>query len=202
MSDNHSGCPYNALDIGWCSGPIDCPVHVFEDGVGSRWTEPLPKLNVSLMEECWRFAAGQIAPRAVITMELVDLLNAKVEQVEHEVHLDWNQDTWELTFLGAKQECGTAFCIAGYAAFTTGNTTTQKRVGTFTTVATNLKDIVVTQTGPCRPEGDWSLAGQELLGLTPIEAHYLFAGDNELEAIHSYMCDIAKSRGVDLELDY
>lgn len=164
------------------------------DGVGRYYDRPLPKLNIALMEECWRFVTSRTPiPYTVET-------RAGVKQTL----MRWSQMNWgtlkpysvsqrrnEKGQFASGTYCGSTHCVAGYAAERTDNVAwVATGIGSYSAV---LKEVIDTPEGQVRAR-DWWTAGAVLLGLTKWEAESLFNGLNTAWAIKVTMQAIADSR--------
>lgn len=152
-------------------------------------------MNVDLMRRCLEFARNG---------------TGKFETPEGFQEAVWNQDMWCLT--GSRftskleqisrdqkiyelteseqrlldhqdSDCGTAFCIAGYAAQVSGTAEHLWQVE----VGGSLGELGM----------DWDSAGRTALGITQNEALLLFSATNTLEQVEDAMRDICVNHRVD-----
>jgi len=158
------------------------------DGVDVQYTSSLPELNHALLEECvsWAYWSAQDDKTSGVT---------------------WNQGRWVF-----QNECGTSFCIAGYASFASGHTEMREPPLEETC---QLEDCVNCQTKPGVPalhvtgldligwdrdastmDEAWCEMGEKLLGLTSNEADALFDGSNSIEDVLEITEKICSSRGL------
>jgi len=118
----------------------------------------------------------------------IPLLRKAVEWAEAEAAKTdgtglWNQTEWAATY---EDECGTSFCIAGYAV---------------------MNGVPEATLAPPDPEwqsrglliaglrADWAEAGQRVLGLTYEERYALFGDTNEIADVRRIAEEIAARAG-------
>lgn len=134
----------------------------------------------------------------------IDLLRECVEWAEKEdakgpFDSHWNQGGWAtpmrtvLAHRGlvvVEQDdapvCGTAYCIAGYAAAISGMTLPKR--------PDCLDRRMVAAKLPC-VQPDFSEVGAALLGIDEVEARTLFDGANTLERVKRIAAEIASNHG-------
>jgi hypothetical protein len=177
------------------------------DGVGVRYDE-LPKLNIELLREC---------------VAWVDRQAHAFTPLPNEPH--WNQASWSV-FLQTSNYCGSAYCVCGYALYTTGGVKTLgellgelpaeqcvREFGVSSADELTNHQLREEYTDPSLVGYDgnlvdpsatewghlsWSDGGQAVLGLTETEALKLFHGDNSSTTIKALAAMIAESRGLKL----
>lgn len=133
----------------------------------------------------------------------IDLLRECVEWAEKEeargpFDSHWNQGGWatpmravlESRGLEVEQDdapvCGTAYCIAGYAAAVSGMTLPKHPdCLDYSMVAAKLPDV----------QSTFSEVGAALLGIDEVEARTLFDGANTLERVKRIAAEIASAHG-------
>lgn len=184
------------------------------DAIGNECDE-IPTLNFDLLEEAVSWAHWSSE---------TDLA------LQKEIGYFWDQGSWARTSdqikenegEGVKAECGSSFCISGYAAMSSKMTTYDIEVGESTADdgsaimvphktlaldrykvadALELCDNDISDE-EWDPDHWWSVVGQRLIGLTDGEANVLFNGENSIERIVELGNKIANNRGFeDLNLD-
>ncbi|MET0426648.1 MAG: hypothetical protein ABW046_22465 [Actinoplanes sp.] len=111
-------------------------------------------------------------------MANIELLDKIITQIEEHPEL-WNQGVW-----AAPTECGTAYCVAGWAASMTLAGPLELH-GSMFIDADGVRHV-------------WATYGADVLGITDSQADELFNGGNDLETIKEMRDALAANPGADL----
>jgi hypothetical protein len=117
-------------------------------------------------------------------MANIELLDKIIAQIEAHPEL-WDQKTWARP---ADSGCGTAYCVAGWAAELTLPGPLKIHTGEFTGDFTDANGV----------EHDWRDYGREALGLQYFQVDPLFSGANTLDRIKELRDALAANPNVDL----
>lgn len=198
----------------------------YVDGAGYRYSKPLPKLNLELLQDVVKWVLFKAGVNGNPAWEqgnwqcwMIDNEVASYDQTTPAEYSHIQPGTFD-----QKSGCGSAYCCAGYVVSVSGYTKTLGQVVKdllpigvdakkldLTTASQwytelidpgavgfdgNLVDPQVHAWG----ELDWSFTAQKILGITDVEADCLFGGDNDADDIERICEDIARSRGLELDL--